>query len=181
MTLRKCFSGMICFLVSLSAFAVTDTDLIGQTVPSFTLPLLSSADANFNSKLLCGRVALLNVWASWCYACKYEHATLMHIHKTTNIPIYGINYEDSPSNAAAWINKAGNPYVLIGMDADGDVAGLLGSYGLPETYVVDANGIIRYSYRGALTQQTWQAVLQPVVARYEALASKEKPTCKNSL
>lgn len=177
MKLVRFFLGLIGFFLSLNVSATTDMDLIGQKVPAFGLPTITNSSATLNSKLLCGRVSLLNVWSSWCYACRYEHATLMHIRQTTNIPIYGINYEDKPANAISWLDKAGNPYALIGMDADGTVAEQLGAYGLPETYVIDANGIIRYSFRGSITPQTWQTVLLPVVAKYVAEAGKTKPNC----
>ena len=171
---------LIVILCSLffSTVIYADTDLIGKRIPDFTVPLLNNSDASFSSRSLCGRVVLVNIWASWCYACKYEHPVLMDIKNTTKIPIYGINYEDHPEHADAWLARAGNPYVLNGMDTDGSVADLLQSYGLPETYVVDANGIIRYAYPGALTQQSWQTILLPIVLHYQALSGKNKPICK---
>lgn len=165
-------------LLFFSFSGIVYADLIGKPIPDFTLPILNDSYTSFSSSSLCGQVVLVNLWASWCYACQYEHAVLMNIKATTKIPIYGINYEDHPERANAWLNKAGNPFVLNGMDADGSAADSLESYGLPETFVLDANGIIRYIYQGALTEQSWNNTVLPIVEHYIALANKTKPTCK---
>jgi cytochrome c biogenesis protein CcmG/thiol:disulfide interchange protein DsbE len=141
--------------------------LIGETVPPFRLPNLFLPDSSFTQNELRGRVSLLNVWASWCYACNLEAAMLMKIKNEYHVPIYGIDYKDAEGDARTWLQKHGNPYVVTGKDVNGDVAIDLGVYGTPETFVINSNGKIVYRHVGAVDQKTWDEVLYPLVKRLE--------------
>jgi cytochrome c biogenesis protein CcmG/thiol:disulfide interchange protein DsbE len=141
--------------------------LIGKPLPIFSLPRLGQPTLFLKSTALRGRVSLLNVWATWCYACNLEHEMLLNIQKEYHVPIYSINYKDDPDEAAAWLAKKGNPYVMTGSDTQGNVAIDLGIYGTPETFVIDQEGRIIYRHVGAITQKTWNEVLHPLIQRYE--------------
>lgn len=177
----KLFSRFIFLLLgifySLFSFA-KDTDLIGKPLPGFSLPMLDRPVQQFASSKICGKVALVNVWSSWCGACQYEHAVLTRIAATTHIPIYGLNYEDNTENALAVLKHKGNPYQVVMIDADGSVADMLNVFGLPETYIIDANGLIRYAFRGAITEESWQNMLYPLIRKIEAEPLSKKPLCE---
>ena len=140
--------------------------LIGETIPNFQLPNLLFGQKFFNNKDLNNPVSLLNVWASWCYACKIEASTLMQIKEKYHIPIYGIAYKDAPNEVKTWLKKYGNPYQLIGDDKNGNIAIDFGIYGTPETFVI-AQGKIIYRHVGVLEQKTWETILYPLVKKYE--------------
>lgn len=140
--------------------------LIGQTLPSFTLPTLFNQPP-LASQDLRGRVSLLNVWATWCYACSLEHPMLMKIHEQYHIPIYSILYKDNAAEAQDYLQKNGNPYVMIGNDHTGDVAIDLGVYGTPETYLISAQGEILYRHIGIIDQKNWDEILYPLIRKYE--------------
>lgn len=148
--------------------------LIGKTMPEFQLPDLSSPYKTFSQKELTGRVSLLNVWASWCYACAFEQPMLMKISEEYHIPVYGIVYKDDPVAATEWLEKYGNPYVMIGQDKNGDVAIDLGVYGTPETFLISAQGEILYRHVGVLDQKNWDEVLYPLVKHYNSFTQVEK-------
>lgn len=139
--------------------------LLGQNVPAFEVPTLLG-QTKLTEKDLKGRVTLLNVWATWCYACSQEHEMLMKIKNQYRIPVYSLDYKDNPSDAKKWLRQLGNPYVLTGIDAKGDVAIDLGIYGTPETFVINKEGKIVYRHVGVITQQVWDEVLYPVVKKY---------------
>ncbi len=141
--------------------------LIGEPVPTFSLPTLNNNPPFFTEKVLRHRVTLLNVWASWCYACALEHPMLMKISQTYHIPIYSIDYKDSAEDARDWLRKKGNPYVMTGLDSNGDAAIDLGIYGTPETFVINAQGEIVYRHVGAITQEAWDSVLYPLIKQMQ--------------
>ena len=141
--------------------------LIGETVPSFELPTIFVPDKKFSSKDLVGQVSLLNIWATWCYACSIEHSMLMKIHDQYRIPIYSIDYKDDPEEAKKWLNKLGNPYVKTGNDKLGDTAIDLGVYGTPETFVISPQGKIVYRHVGIIDQKVWDDVLYPIVKKFQ--------------
>lgn len=141
--------------------------LIGEPISNFRLPTVFSSQKFFSKKDLLGRVSLLNIWATWCYACKAEMTTLMEIKKQYSIPIYGIVYKDEPEEIRQWLKQYGNPYRLIGDDRNGEVAIDLGIYGTPETFVIDPRGNIIYKHVGTLDKKTWETVILPLVKRYE--------------
>lgn len=141
--------------------------LIGETLPDFKLQSLSLPNVTLTPQNLQGKVSLLNVWATWCYACQLEHPMLLKIKNQYHVPIYSINYKDDAQAAKNWLDEKGNPYVITGMDVHGDTAIDLGVYGTPETFVVSAAGKIVYRHVGAITQQSWDAVLFPLIKKLQ--------------
>jgi len=149
----------------------TDTDvlpsaLINQEAPRFALPPLPGRERGFSNADLQGTVSLVNVFASWCVPCREEHRVLSALAVSKRVPIYGIDYKDRGDAATAWIAELGDPYTLIGAD-DGQVGIEWGVYGVPETFVVDGTGHIRYKHVGPLTQADVDRTILPLVARLE--------------
>lgn len=142
--------------------------LVGKPAPAFVLPLLHEPGKVFSPKEMQGRVWLLNVWASWCGACKDEHPVLMALSQQNIVPIVGLDYKDKAVDGEATLKKAGDPYSLVIADADGKVGFDYGVYGVPETYVIDKNGIIAYKLIGALTPQNLRETILPMVRELEA-------------
>ena len=146
--------------------SVLPSALIDKPAPRFALPPIAGSDRGFSSADLEGRVSLVNIFASWCGPCRVEHPVLNALAKSGRVPIYGINYKDKPEAAQAWIAELGNPYTLIGAD-DGRVGIDWGVYGVPETFVVDRAGRIRYKHVGPLTRETVERTILPLVAKLE--------------
>ena len=140
--------------------------LIGEPLPAFQLPLLYSPQKMLTEKDLSHQVSLLNVWATWCYACKIEAPMLLKIKTQYHIPIYSILYKDDPKEALLSLKKNGNPYVMIGLDRKGDTAIDLGVYGTPETFVISREGKIIYRHVGIINQTVWDSVLYPLIKKY---------------
>jgi cytochrome c biogenesis protein CcmG/thiol:disulfide interchange protein DsbE len=139
--------------------------LIDRPLPSFDLPPPQGLSTGFASAHLKGRVALVNVFASWCASCLVEHPTLMEIANAEGVPIAGLNWKDP--DGAGWLSKHGNPYAFVGDDARGKVALDLGVTGAPETFIVDREGRIRYKHVGPITPRIWIEQLKPLVERLE--------------
>lgn len=137
--------------------------LIDKPLSAFSLPVLSDPNRAIGPGDLRGRVYLLNVWASWCVACRQEHPLLNELAKSGRVPIIGLNYKDERQNALGWLGALGNPYELSLMDRNGRVGIELGVYGVPETFVIDADGVIRYKHIGPLTAETIQTAILPKV------------------
>lgn len=128
--------------------------LIGKPAPAFTLPRLGAeSGAPFTEKEWQGRVVLLNVWGSWCVACREEHPVLMQFAAQHVLPIYGLDYKDQRQDALDWLAKGGNPYDSVAFDASGDVGINWGVYGAPETFLLDKHGIVRWKYVGPLSPE----------------------------
>lgn len=125
--------------------------LIGKPAPAFELPLLNQP-GTFSEKDLLGHVTLVNVWASWCFACRQEHETVKYLSRN-GIRIIGLNYKDEAVDAKNWLQKLGNPYQAVAVDHDGRVGIDWGVYGAPETFLVDRQGIIRHKVIGPLSSQ----------------------------
>ncbi|OGT38373.1 MAG: hypothetical protein A3F12_01435 [Gammaproteobacteria bacterium RIFCSPHIGHO2_12_FULL_38_14] len=142
--------------------------LIGETVPPFNLPSIFQSGKNFSNKDLPHQVSLLNVWATWCYACSLEAPMLLKIKNQYHIPIYSILYKDDKNEAITWLQKYGNPFVITGDDKNGDTAIDLGVYGTPETFVINTQGKIIYRHIGTITQQTWDDTLYPLIKKLSA-------------
>jgi len=142
--------------------------LVDKAAPSFVLPMLHEADKKFSPEEMQGQVWLLNVWASWCGACKDEHPLLMQLSRQNIVPIVGLDYKDKREDAEAVLNKVGDPYTLSISDLDGKVGFDYGVYGVPETYVIDKQGIIRFKLIGAVTPQNLQEVILPMVKELQA-------------
>jgi cytochrome c biogenesis protein CcmG/thiol:disulfide interchange protein DsbE len=139
--------------------------LIVDPIPSFTLPPLEGSELpGFSSAdLRTGEVALVNVFASWCYPCRVEHPFLMRLSRERVVPIYAINYKDKPSDALEWLTEAGNPYIAIGADESGSVSIDWGISGVPETLVIDRGGAIRYRHVGPLSSNLLEETILPLI------------------
>lgn len=141
--------------------------LIGKPVPEFTLPPITGRAEGFVTADLKGRVALVNIFASWCVPCRAEHPLITELARSGVVPIYGINYKDKAPDALAWLKELGDPYTKIGADTDGRVAIEFGAYGVPETYVVAADGTITYRVVGPITQAILDQTLLPLIQRLQ--------------
>ncbi|HMA90825.1 MAG TPA: DsbE family thiol:disulfide interchange protein [Burkholderiales bacterium] len=141
--------------------------LIDKPAPAFTLPRLDDPQQRVSEKDLLGKVWLLNVWASWCVSCREEHPVLVELSKRNLVPIYGLNYKDERKDALAWLGQFGNPYTISIMDADGRVGIDYGVYGVPETYVIDKQGVIRYKQIGPVTPEVLDAKILPLVRKLQ--------------
>jgi len=136
--------------------------LIGQPVPAFDLPDLEN-ESPVTSATLRGKPRLLNVWASWCVACRVEHPLLLALARSQRIEIIGLNYKDERTDAIAWLERHGNPYELTVFDQAGRLGLDLGVYGVPETFLLDRNGIIRYKQVGPITDEALESVILPLI------------------
>jgi cytochrome c biogenesis protein CcmG/thiol:disulfide interchange protein DsbE len=145
---------------------VLPSALIDEPAPQFTLPPLPGQENGFSSADLQGHVSLVNTFASWCAPCRLEHPVLNRLAAAKRVPIYGINYKDTGEAAVKWIEALGNPYTRIGADS-GRVGLDWGVYGVPETFVVDRQGRIRYKHVGPLTQADLDRTIVPLLARLE--------------
>jgi len=140
--------------------------LIDKPVPPFTLPAVDGLGVpGFDAAALTGRVSVVNVFASWCIPCRDEHPLLTALKQQTGVALYGINQKDAPENARAFLAELGNPYDAVGADAAGRVSIDWGVYGVPETFVVDANGIIVFKHVGPLSPHSLEQELLPAIAR----------------
>jgi cytochrome c biogenesis protein CcmG/thiol:disulfide interchange protein DsbE len=142
--------------------------LIGKAVPQFALPPVRGRTLGLSSGDLKGDVSLVNVFASWCVACREEHPIFLQLQREKFVPIHGLNYKDRPEDAARWLDTLGDPYMRTGADRNGRVAIDWGVYGVPETFVVDRNGRIAYKHIGAITPKVLQEKLRPLIARLRA-------------
>lgn len=140
--------------------------LVDRPLPAFNLPALQG-EASVDQGALRGKARLLNVWATWCTACRDEHPFLIEL-ADRGIPIVGLNYKDDPRLARAWLQRLGDPFELVVVDADGRYGLELGVYGAPETYVVDADGVIRYRHVGVVDAEVWRERIAPVYRKWAA-------------
>jgi cytochrome c biogenesis protein CcmG/thiol:disulfide interchange protein DsbE len=137
--------------------------LIGKPVPAFRLAQLHAGDKFISPEDMRGKVWLLNVWASWCVSCRQEHPILIDLNKQNRIAIVGLNYKDERSAAISWLNQhGGDPYVVSAVDADGRVGIDFGVYGVPETFLIDKNGTIRYKHIGPVTVEALKTKILPL-------------------
>lgn len=141
--------------------------LIGKPAPAFTLPRLDG-QGEFSSRDLRGQVWMLNVWASWCGACREEHPVLVGYARSASIPVIGLDYKDQAAPAQRWLRELGNPYRLSAVDADGRVGIDYGVYGVPETYVIDKAGVIRFKLVGPVTPEFLRDTLEPLVRELQS-------------
>lgn len=137
--------------------------LVGKAAPDFSLPQLRDPQQVFSPRHRAGQVWLLNVWASWCGGCRDEHPLLLQIAESGVVPIYGIGYKDRREDALAWLARWGDPYQITGMDESGRVGIEYGVYGVPETYLIDHAGVIRYKQVGPLDEETLHGTLLPLI------------------
>jgi len=141
--------------------------LVGKAAPTFVLPNLNDASKQFSPKDMLGKVWLMNVWASWCGACKDEHPVLMELSRRNIVPIIGMDYKDKVVDGIATLRQAGDPYTLTIADADGKVGFDYGVYGVPETYVIDKQGTIAYKLIGPVNSENLRTTILPLVAELE--------------
>ncbi|MEC4890399.1 MAG: DsbE family thiol:disulfide interchange protein [Nitrospira sp.] len=142
--------------------------LVGKPAPAFRLPQLHDQEKTFAPSDMTGQVWLLNVWASWCGGCKEEHPVLMRMAQAGNVPIYGMDYKDRREDALSWLRRQGNPYPVTAVDAEGRIGIDYGVYGVPETYVIDKQGVIRYKQIGPLDDEVVAKTILPLVKELQA-------------
>jgi len=142
--------------------------LVGKRVPEFALPPVQGRTLALATADLRGEVSLVNVFASWCVACRDEHPLWMQLAARRVVPLHGLNYKDRPDDAAKWLAELGDPYTRTGADLDGRVGIDWGVYGVPETFVVDKQGVIRHKIIGAVTRRIMDEKLLPLVRELQA-------------
>jgi len=137
--------------------------LIGKAVPQFSLPPVKGRTLGLSNTDLVGEASLVNVFASWCVACREEHPLFMRMQGI--VPIHGLNYKDQPDNAARWLNALGDPYTRTGADTSGRVAIDWGVYGIPETFVIAKDGRVAHKHIGPLTPKDLESTVLPLIGR----------------
>lgn len=144
--------------------------LVGKPAPEFSLPRLHHPEARLGTQDLLGKVSLLNVWASWCVACRAEHPVLLRIARELAVPIYGLNYKDERADAVQWLGSLGDPYAASAYDHEGKVGLDLGVYGVPETFLIGPSGKIVYKQIGPIDPAVWQKKILPKIRAIERRA-----------
>jgi cytochrome c biogenesis protein CcmG/thiol:disulfide interchange protein DsbE len=166
------------FLIPLALFAVlvvflaaglrldpreVPSPLVNKPAPAFKVPQLEQPELQFAAEDMKGQVWLFNVWASWCVACRQEHPVLMQFARQKLVPIIGLDYKDQRKDALGVLKRSGNPYDVNAFDADGRVGIDYGVYGVPESYVIDKAGIIRYKHIGPITVEALEKTIIPLI------------------
>ena len=141
--------------------------LINKPAPAFEIPQLSEINQTFSPASMKGQVWILNVWASWCVACREEHPVLVELAKSKIAPIIGLDYKDKREDALAMLANQGNPYLLSAFDANGRVGIDYGVYGVPETYVIDKAGMIRFKHIGPITMNILNQKIYPLISELQ--------------
>lgn len=141
---------------------------INKPAPEFSAPKLNAPEQTLTPADLKGQVWLFNVWASWCVSCRAEHPILNQFAKQYAVVIIGLNYKDEPEDAKTWLKTLGNPYNVSIMDTDGRIGIDYGVYGVPETFVIDKKGLIRYKHTGPVSADDVQTIFLPLIAKLEA-------------
>jgi cytochrome c biogenesis protein CcmG/thiol:disulfide interchange protein DsbE len=141
--------------------------LLDKPLPALLLPDLLSANT-VTSAVLKDKIVLVNVWATWCSSCLYEHPYLLKLSQQ-GVVIIGVDYKDEPDKARQWLQEKGNPYLAVVDDRAGNFGLDLGVTGAPETYLVDRNGIVRWRYQGPIDERVWSETLQPLLAKLSAV------------
>jgi len=139
--------------------------LIGKPAPAFALARLDKPEQKISRDDLLGKVWMLNVWASWCVACRQEHPLLVEFAKAKTLPIYGLNYKDKPDAGRKWLADFGNPYTASLSDLDGRVGIDFGVYGVPETFIIDRQGMVRFKHIGPVTPDVIRTQIEPLVRK----------------
>ena len=149
--------------------------LIGKPAPAFTLPRLDDPAKTIGPADLKGQVWLLNVWASWCVACREEHPLLVEFARRKLAPIYGLNYKDGRADAQRWLANFGDPYTASVSDIDGRVGIDFGVYGVPETFVIDKRGVVRFKQIGPVTPSVLRDKIEPLLKQLQAENAAANP------
>lgn len=170
------------FLIPLALFAVlvvflavglgldphaVPSPLVNKPAPAFKVSQLENPDAQFSPEDLKGKVWILNVWASWCVSCREEHPVLMELARANIVPVIGLDYKDQRDKGMSILKRNGNPYTLTAFDPDGRVGIDYGVYGVPESYVIDKAGIIRYKHIGPITVDDLKKTLIPLIQQLQ--------------
>ena len=159
--------GIFCALIVLLGIGLTlnprevPSPLIGKPAPAFELPLLTAPDKRFSQKEMLGKVWVLNVWASWCAPCLVEHPQIRRL--AVGVPVVGLNYKDAREDAIPWLNRNGDPFIASVQDPTGRIGLDYGVYGVPETYVIDRQGVIRYKRIGPVTPEILKEKIEPLL------------------
>ena len=168
------------FLIPLAAFGVLvaflgvgltrdpheiPSPLVSKAAPPFKVPQLIQADKAFAPADLKGQVWMLNVWASWCVACRAEHPLLVELGRANVVPLIGLDYKDKREDALKTLAQQGDPYTLSAVDIDGRVGIDYGVYGVPETFIIDKNGVIRHKQIGPVTAEALQKTILPLIEK----------------
>jgi cytochrome c biogenesis protein CcmG, thiol:disulfide interchange protein DsbE len=171
------------FLVPLVAFALlawvlgrglglnpreVPSPLLGKAAPAFVLPRLDDAGRSVKGEDLLGRVWVLNVWASWCAPCREEHPLWVDFARRSKVPVIGLNYKDKRAQALPWLAQLGNPYQMSLFDGDGRVAIDWGVYGVPETFVIDRQGVVRFKHVGPVNVEVMREKIEPLLKALDA-------------
>ncbi|MBK1616329.1 DsbE family thiol:disulfide interchange protein [Rubrivivax gelatinosus] len=164
---------LVAFLVLVGFLAVglnlnpreVPSPLIDKPAPEFRTTLLQEPERSVGKQDLVGQVWILNVWASWCTACREEHPVLVDWTKRAAVPLYGLNYKDEAGAAKQWLQRLGDPYKASFVDRDGRIGIDFGVYGVPETFVVDKTGVIRYKHIGPVTPEVLRDTIEPLVRK----------------
>jgi cytochrome c biogenesis protein CcmG/thiol:disulfide interchange protein DsbE len=138
--------------------------LINKPVPNFSLPQLDQVSQTIGNEQMRGQVWMLNVWASWCVACRQEHPLVIEFSKQKIVPVIGLNYRDNRDDGLAWLKEFGDPYMVSAFDEKGLVGIDFGVYGVPETFLIDKQGIIRFKQIGPMTPKVIEEKLLPLIA-----------------
>jgi cytochrome c biogenesis protein CcmG, thiol:disulfide interchange protein DsbE len=160
----------VAFLALLGAFflglgrdpSILPSQLIDKPVPAFSLPPVQPGKPGLEHTEFTGEPKLLNVFASWCAACRIEHPYLMRL-RAYGVPIHGLDWKDEPADGAAWLDQFGDPYLRAGNDRTGRTGIDLGVTGAPETFVIDGKGRVRYRHVGVITPQVWEETIKPLM------------------
>lgn len=141
--------------------------LLDKPAPMFNLPQLHNPAQSFSPTEMKGKVWLLNVWASWCAACRSEHQLFMRLARQGDFPLYGLNYKDKRADGEQWLRQLGDPYKMIVSDLAGNVGIDFGVYGVPESFLIDKEGVIRYKHVGPISPTDWKEIIQPKMKELE--------------
>jgi len=174
--MKKAFIPLLIFVVLMGFLAMglslnpreIPSPLINKPAPAFSLPVLDAPEQKIAAQDLRGKVWVLNVWASWCVACRIEHPLWVEFSKSGLVPIYGLNYKDKRDDAIRWLGNFGNPYLRSLSDTDGLVGIDFGVYGVPETFVIDKQGVIRMKHIGPVTPEVLRDDIIPLVRKLGA-------------
>jgi len=143
------------------------SELVGKSLPQFKLTDVNNPQRTITSEDLLGEVTLLNVWATWCPSCVAEHQQLLKIASEGTVRLVGINYNDDVVKAQQWLRRLGDPFWVNVADTRGTLGIDLGVYGAPETFLMDADGVIHYRHVGVVTDQLWKETLRPMVLQFK--------------
>lgn len=137
--------------------------LVGKEAPGFSAPSLAAPERILRKQDMLGKVWMLNVWASWCVACREEHPVLVNYARSGGFPVYGLNYKDKREDGLRWLRQLGNPYTDVVYDLDGRIGINYGVYGVPETFIIDKAGVIRYKHIGPITPDALHDKIEPLL------------------